>query len=167
MIVVPQENLKTNFYITSPNKFNIEQVEKLYKQNRDTLGIPFNRIFSEMLEDKNFLVMEDENGYVVGFCGFKYKKKYGYYEIEHLCVDPKFRNKHVAMTLLQFQILLHYNNGVNKLFLAPAVVAYAVDGADNNSFYDKISVRYDIVPKKTKVLRRYWLDVDRIRNYGS
>lgn len=160
-----------NFYITNPDKSNIDQVIKLYKENRDTLGIPFNRIFDEMVEDKNFLIMVNSNNDVVGFCGFKYKPIKKYYEIEHLCVSPAFRNNHIAIKLLQYHLNFNYVNAFGNSLLPISrtipVVAYAVDGKENNSFYDKISTHYDIVPRKTKVLREYYLDIDRILNYGS
>lgn len=160
-----------NFYIKNPDTSNIDQVISLYKDNRDTLGIPFSRIFERMLEDKNFLIIVDDNGTVAGFCGFRYKPVKKYYEIEHLCVDTKFRNNHLALRLLQYHLNFNYVNnlGTNLLSigLKIPVVAYAVDGKDNNSFYDKFSSKFDIVPRKTKILRRYYLDIDRILNYGS
>ena len=160
-----------NFYITNPNKEDMDQVKVLYKQNRDTLGIPFNRVFDELLLDKNFLVTKDNNGYVVAFCGFKYKPRKGYFEIEHLCVSPEFRHNHLAIKLLQYHLNFNYvNNFGNSLLLNKPridVVAYAVDGKENNSFYDKISTRFKIEPRKTKILRKYYLDIDRILAYGS
>lgn len=160
-----------NFYITNPDKKDMDQVKVLYKQNRDTLGIPFNRVFDELLLDKNFLIMKDDNGYVAAFCGFKYKPRKGYFEIEHLCVNLKFRHNHLAIRLLQYHLNFNYVNNFGNSLLPNkpriAVVAYAVDGKENNSFYDKISSRFDKVPRKTKTLRRYYLDIDRILNYGS
>ena len=160
-----------NFYITNPDKSNIDQVVTLYKENRDTLGIPFNRIFDEMLEDKNFLVAVDDNGTVAGFCGFKYKPTKRYYEIEHLCVSPQFRNNRLAIRLLQYHINFNYVNNFGNSLLPNKpripIVAFAVDGKENNSFYDKVSTHYDVEPRKTKTLRKYYLDIDRILNYGS
>lgn len=160
-----------NFYITNPDKSNIDQVVTLYKENRDTLGIPFNRVFDEMLEDKNFLIAVDDNGIVAGFCGFKYKPRMRYYEIEHLCVSPQFRNNHIALKLLQYHLNFNYINNLGYSLLPNKpripVVAYAVDGKENNGFYDKISTKFDNVPRKTKMLRRYYLDIDRILAYGS
>lgn len=160
-----------NFYITNPDKSNIDQVVTLYKENRDTLGIPFNRIFDDMLEDKNFLVAVDDNGIVAGFCGFKYKPTKRYYEIEHLCVSPQFRNNRLAIRLLQYHINFNYVNNFGNSLLPNKpripIVAFAVDGKENNSFYDKVSTHYDVEPRKTKTLRKYYLDIDRILNYGS
>ena len=159
-----------NFCITNLDESNIEQVVALYKQNRDTLGIPFNRVFDELLEDKHFLVAM-VNDVVIGFCGFKYKPRKRYYEIEHLCVHPDFRKNHVAIKLLQYHFNFNYINNLGQSLLPNRpripVVAYAVDGKENNSFYDKISTKYDIEPRKTKTLRRYYLDIDRILNYES
>ena len=161
-----------NFYITNPDSDKMNQVIKLYKENRDTLGIPFNRVFEELLEDKNFLVAVDSNSNVIGFCGFKYKPRKRYYEIEHLCVSPDYRNQRIAIKLLQYHLNFNYINNLGQSLLPSKpryipVVAYAVDGKENNTFYDKISTHYDIEPRKTKTLRRYYLDIDRILNYGS
>ena len=168
---IPQENLKTNFYITNPDTSNIEQIIRLYKDNRDVLGIPFNRVFDQILGDKTFAVIVLQDNTVAGFCGFKYKPRKQYYEIEHLCVDKKFRNNHFAIILLKHHLENNYRPIIRqKLFVQSQrvpIVAYAVEGAENNSFYDRFSTRFDVVPKKTKVLREYFLDADRILNYGS
>lgn len=161
-----------NFYITNPDKANMEQVVKLYKENRDTLGIPFNRVFEELAVDEKFVVALNDEGNVIGFCGFKYKPRKRYYEIEHLCVSSECRNNHIALKLLQYHLNFNYINNLGQSLLPVKpryipVVAYAVDGKENNTFYDKISTHYDNEPRKTKMLRRYYLDIDRILNYGS
>lgn len=167
---IQQGNLKTNFYIANPDESHIEQIKKIYNQNRDTLGIPFSRVFDEMLVDPNFLVLLTDQNTVAGFCGFKYRPRKNYYEIEHLCIDVPYRRKGLAIKLLQFQLNFNYvvNCPRSLLYLQSVpVVAYAVDGKDNNIFYNNISKKFDIVPKKTKILRKYYLDVDRILKYGS
>ena len=154
------------FYITNPNESDKESIMRIYKKNRDTLGIPFNRIFDEMIEDKNFIIAVSEDGQLAGFCGFKYKPRKHYYEIEHLCVDDKFRRNKLAIKLLQFHLRFNYTINTKGLFeVRPDVVAYAVEGKPNNVFYDRVSTKYEVVPKQTKVLRKYYLDVEKILNY--
>ena len=68
--------------------------------------------------------------------------------------------------MLRFHLNFNYKVNDKGLFtIKPDVVAYAVEGKPNNLFYDKISIKYDIVPKQTKVLRKYYLDVEKILNY--
>lgn len=143
----------------------LPQIKTLYKQNRDTLGIPFNRIFDEMVDNTDFVVVVTEDMKLVGFCGFHYRPIKHYYEIEHLCIAEEYRNKGLAILVLQYFILRHKQTAL--LPYLPTIVAYAVDGKPNNTFYDKISSSFELAPRKTKMLRKYYLSVDRILNYGS
>ena len=131
-----------NFYITNPNESQKQEIKDIYIKNRDTLGIPFNRVFDEMVVDKNFFVAcEETTNKVIGFCGLKYRPRLKYYEIEHLCVDKEYRKNHVAILMLRYLVVSCYKNkNINKLFSSPTpIVAFAVDGSANNSFYDRLS----------------------------
>lgn len=141
--------------LTTPNKDNIEQIKILYKKNKDALGIPYGRVFDAMIDNPNFVVCTTEDGKVVGFCGVHYRPRLGYFEIEHLCVDIYYRKQHIAMTMLHELISKHRSQNI-------PFCALAIDGMENNNFYDRICDYYVKVPRKYCVLRRYTINTDKV-----
>ena len=141
--------------LTVPSADNIEQIKILYKKNKDALGIPYGRVFDAMIDNPNFVVCTTEDGKVVGFCGVHYRPRLGYYEIEHLCVDIYHRKQHIAMTML-YELISKYKSQ-NIPFCA-----LAIDGMENNNFYDRICDYYVKVPRKYCVLRRYTINTDKV-----
>lgn len=148
-----------------PDKSNIDRVKSLYLKHRDSLGIPFERVFDAMLDNKNFVVAMDGE-LVIGLCGIHFRKRYGFYEVEHLCVDSAYRNQHIAIRMLQilFSKAISQNR---RLFCYPVFCAYAIDGMENNKFYDRLCTNYHLVKRKNIVLRRYYFDVEGVMKYGS
>ena len=141
--------------LTHPNRDNIEKIKVLYKKNKDALGIPFGRVFDAMIDNQDFVVCISDNGEIMGFCGIQYRPRLGYFEIEHLCVDTLYRKQHIATVMLKTLISRY------RLCCLP-FCALAIDGMENNTFYDRISKGYTKVPRKHCTLRRYIIDVDKV-----
>lgn len=153
-----------NYSILHPTVSDLPDIKRLYKQNRDTLSIPFSRIFDAMLVDENFWIIKSVDGELIGFCGIKLKPRKLEKEIIHLCVAEKFRRQHFASVLCKTCLLKFYQNkhGLFSTVDNFPVVAYAVKGAENNKFYDKLSTLKSECPKQTKILIRYVLDINKL-----
>ena len=153
-----------DYNIVHPTIDDIQNIKCLYKKNKDTLSIPFERVFDAMLTDKNFWIIKTVDGELIGMCGLKLKPRKLEKEIIHLCIDTKFRRQRFA-TILCRTCLLNFTTSKVKLFQPEdniPVVAYAVKGAENNKFYDKFACAKLECPKQTKILIRYTLDINKL-----
>lgn len=160
--------MKTRCYITNPNNYDKKDIVALYKDNRETLSIPFSRVFDAMIDNKNFWILRDKKTHeLIGMCGIKLKPRKLEYEIEHLVVNKKYR-KHGYARILLYVAFTFFTPDKNRkrLFadLTLPVCAYANVGAENNQFYDAISNDRSVVHRKTMDLIRYVLDIDKIES---
>ena len=102
-------------------------------------------------------------------CGITLKSRKHEYELEHLVVDEKYRHNGYAKVLI-YVCAIFFTPTKHRLFtdLTLPVCAYANFGADNNRFYDSISVSKSVVHKKTMDLLRYVIDIDKLeREVGT
>lgn len=154
------------YIINNPTEHDLPDIIFLYKQNIDTLGIPFNRVFTEMLQSKNFFVIKTHENKFVGFGGIKLKPLKKEIEIIHLCIDSKYRNKGIGTYLCYFlisQIVQTITLLIDLDKLNYPVVAIAKKGAKNNLFYSKISKQQETLNRKTTQLIKYYLDYKLIK----
>ena len=148
-----------------PTRNDMDALIEIYKQNRDTLGIPFSRVFDEIMRLPHFYVIVEDNNKVIAFGGIKEKPRCKEYEIIHLCVAEGYRRQHIGIDFCMY--LLQQVKSTDTLlggylFKYP-IYAYAVKDKPNNKFYDCISKGSEIVEKKTTTLIKYEIDYEKIK----
>lgn len=137
-----------NFRVATPD--DKDQLISLWKNNRRTLSPFFKLGIDGIINSGKLFVLADNN--IVGMIGYVLKDSV--IKIKYLCVDSKYRHKGYAMKLIANMLQTVGCKGC-------IVVAECSDGADNNTFYDKISISYTIEPKKTMNCRRYIINMDK------
>lgn len=119
-----QPRTKHQAYTVRPgtaDDFNF--VKKLWQAHVDVLGIPFHDSIKQKLTTPDHSAVIDK----VGFCFFHEAKKEGAIKIDDLCVDPAARGTGAARKLIRSL----------KKYKLPLILE-AVQGADNNTFYEKM-----------------------------
>lgn len=141
----------------------IEDIIKLWKLDAKALGIPYRTKMKELIEAGIFYCFRD-NGKIVAFCSYEVKKRTPRITIYAIFVHPDYRHRGYAMKFLnrivrdcEYLLEIGYN-----------LIAEAVDGSENNSFYDKLSDSYTLNYHKTVPPDRvYILNLDKIKSYNK
>ncbi len=129
----------------------------LWKKQGDVLGIPFRNTINKLIDDGTFFCIHDK-GRLIAMCGYKIMKRYPEIRITKLCVDEEYRNRGLAISLLQHIVLI-------TSVLDLDAYAECKDGADNNNFYDKFGEMVSIKECKTMKIRRYKINKSAVEEY--
>ena len=129
---------------------DIPKIKILWKENRENLGIPFNKTLEELIEKESFLGLFDNNN-LIGMCGYRIMKRNPSIRIVKLCVQKEYRNNGYATMMIK-KIIELLNNVDLPIYIE------CKDGAENNSFYDKIAHFERIEDRKTMKVRFYKLN---------
>lgn len=126
-------------------------IKNLWKENKREFGVPYTKSIMRFIEKTNSYLMFVDDVFV-GMCGFT-KNRQG--EIYIVCIGITSNNKRKGyeLTLLKFICNLIY-----KRFGLCDVYAIALDGAENNNFYDKIGKCINYIEYATCIGRQYKLD---------
>ena len=129
---------------------DIPKIKILWKENRENLGIPFNKTLEELIEKESFLGLFDNNN-LIGMCGYRIMKRNPSIRIVKLCVQKEYRNNGYATMMIK-KIIELLNNVDLQIYIE------CKDGAENNSFYDKIAYFERTEDRKTMKVRFYKLN---------
>ena len=129
---------------------DIPKIKILWKENRENLGIPFNKTLEELIEKESFLGLFDNNN-LIGMCDYRIMKRNPSIRIVKLCVQKEYRNNGYATMMIKKIIELLDNVDL-------PIYIECKDGAENNSFYDKIAYFERIEDRKTMKVRFYKLN---------
>lgn len=142
---------------------DFDQVFRLWKKEQRALGIPFKQFIQEYIDSKELFVIRDDDENIVAMCSFDKMKRLPEIRLALLVVVPEFRGLGLSKILIR-QVYDYIKpfllDHPNYVFLADAR-----EGEANNTFYDKISVRYELSQKKTMNIRRYILDIEKIKSF--
>ena len=129
---------------------DIPKIKILWKENRENLDIPFNKALEELIEKESFLGLFDNNN-LIGMCGYRIMKRNPSIRIVKLCVQKEYRNNGYATMMIK-KIIELLNNVDLPIYIE------CKDGAENNSFYDKIAYFERIEDRKTMKVKFYKLN---------
>lgn len=129
---------------------DIPDILELWKKDRETLGIPFRKTIFDLLNNKSFFGVRCD-GKLIAMCGYKIMKRNPSIRITKLCVDENYRKQGIALYLIRFI------KGITK-DIDLIMYAECKDGAENNSFYDKIGTLHHTEERKTMTVRFYKID---------
>lgn len=144
------------------NEDDIEQVSKLWKSEVRALGPLWKGDIESYIDDGSFYCIKDDNK-IVAMCSYHVLKQRPEVRIEALVVTPEYRGKGYSKDLI-YKCYKENNNLIDRL--GYSFTAEAREGEPNNTFYDHISTEMIAKPKKTMVIRTYYLDVDKVRTWG-
>lgn len=145
-----------------------QDIKKLFNMYHGILDIPFTEIIDRFIAlEHSYACCKD--GKFVGMGGIEYTKRMNEYRYRHVALLPEYKDSGVGAVFYAF--LLSKVNYKKKTLLGEIqipVVAYAIEGADNNRFISNISKKdYTVITKKTKVIRRYIVDVERLEKVNA
>lgn len=120
---------------------DLDNIKALWNKNTSVLGRYFISSLQEEILASKLLVAYD-NDILVGFGGVYPRLREGLVEIDGLCVNSAYRGNHIASTLISMM----------QQYGLP-IVAEAVDGADNNKFYEKIGEKISERMSKSGTLK--------------
>lgn len=86
-------------YATMEDKSGVLKIWK-DKENAKNLSIPFNAKVDKYLNEKRMFCIKND-GEIIAFGGFSIMKRNPEIRIEHLCVDKKYRNQHLAVSIMK------------------------------------------------------------------
>lgn len=126
-------------------------VKSLWKECKSEFGVPYTKSIVTLIEKRNLHLLFVNDDFV-GMCGWRDKS------IICLGVFAKYRGLGYGTRILKKTVALMINN--NRLLPIVAVYSNALDGADNNKFYDKFGEVVDYIDYKTCRTRIYEILVD-------
>lgn len=136
-------------------------LKEFCSSDKKALGYPFEDMLLSFIRNGAWWCIID--GKKAGCISYSYKKRLKEIRVENLYVVPDFRHKGIALKLLLFLYEQKIGNNCISNSNSLNYVAECWDGFPNNSFYDKISMRFDLVKRKCFCdLRRYFLDIKKI-----
>jgi len=119
-------------------------------------GIPYKTEIYEMIDEKRFLCVRDNNK-MIAICGFKVQKRNPIVKLCNIWVDPNYRRKRIATTMMA-EVLKRVDESYYP-------VISCKDGAENNSFYESLKLQnYTIKSTNVMKVRTYILDREKINN---
>lgn len=140
---------------------DFDTVYNMWKAERKVLGPPWKSTLTDQLKKQEFHLAYDGEQ-LVGMVCLHYSKKYVRYEIIALVVLPEFRRKGYASEMLEYVL----NTKTQKKTLLGdvkiPVLLGALDGAENNKFYDTFCTVEWFNEYKTCRTRVYQVDEERL-----
>ena len=137
---------------------DIEPILVIWKNIRkidDCLAIPYRSDLLKNIQENRFYV-EEQEGSVIGFCGFKIMKRKKIIKIINLSVKPEFRGKHIATRLVEYVFEITKELGL----------PYFVEckkGAENNTFWAKYGKLVGVKKCKTMDVLLIKLSYDKVK----
>ena len=143
------------------NQEDEKRVRELWKSESVALGIPWKREIVDVLTSGKFHCVRDD-GRLVGFCGTYVLKRKRIVSIVHLVVDKEYRGRGYSKIILR----RCYEDAKPLLSEGYKFQVQAKDGMENNSFYDRISIGYNMEQKVKSRMRIYDLDSEKISRWN-
>lgn len=140
-----------------------QAVKAIWKSEQKALGIPYMTDITDYCNSGELFCIRDDERNLIGYCTYDVMKKHPEIRLSALVVLPEYRGKGYSKQLI-YQTYLKAKDYIEKL--GYDFVAEAVEGIPNNTFYDRISSNMTRHQKKTMVVRRYYLDINKIKTWG-
>lgn len=117
-----------NYKVEFAKLRDINDIKDLRHKNSKVLGIMFDEPILSSIKRQKVYVIRNENGKVICMCIITKHQKFKKKQIKSLVTEKSYRGKGLA-TIILYEIVRKEKG---------TILVEAMDGADNNKFYDGI-----------------------------